>query len=210
MPEGTTPAANKASDLAALGVRDALSAWAVQAEAAPEAVEEMRLDRNESLVRPFTTSVVGTTVHYTEFPPLRGYQRCHGEGCLLCRLGRAADRFDLLPVYDVCGRSVRVLAVSASARPHSLRAVLRPVLERVSRGEDVLVSLKKLEWARFELRTERWPEGTDRGDAAVAAFTERFEAGGIDLRSVFPLVGRDELAALPEVQTMMKVRGLNQ
>ncbi|MGH9038461.1 MAG: hypothetical protein ACRD0O_22110, partial [Acidimicrobiia bacterium] len=68
--------------------------------AAPVGPEEVRLDQNDRLLVPFTTSVERVSTHFLDYPSLRGYVRCNGPGCLLCRLGRKVDHRDLWPVYD--------------------------------------------------------------------------------------------------------------
>src|SRR5262249_49466669 len=96
---------------------DATEKWAAEAGCVPASLAEIRLDQNERLVAPFTTSVVEAVVHYLDYPSLRGYVRCNGPDCLLCKIGRQPDTRDLLPVYDVVSRAVGVLAVSPNLRP---------------------------------------------------------------------------------------------
>ncbi len=119
----TTPKAGK--------LTDAVTKWEADTARAPAALGEVRLDANGKILIPFTTSVVETQVHYLGYPSIRGYVRCNGPDCALCRIGRRPDERDLLPVYGVIGKRVGVLPVSPSMRPGALRTQVLPVLRQL-------------------------------------------------------------------------------
>jgi hypothetical protein len=187
---------------------DALAAWRAEAGAAPVGLEEVRLDQNERLLVPFTTSMARTTVHYLDFASQRGYVRCNGKGCLLCRVGRKADLRDLLPVYDVIAKSVGVLAVPLNIRPQALKPQLIPAIARVAANERLLLAIRKIDGYRFTVAALPLPEEADDGAERIAEFLERLESGSADLTTVYVQLSNDELAALPEVAILVKARGI--
>src|SRR5262249_19030644 len=106
---------------------DALELWQAEGPgAARPPLEGVRLDANERLLVPFTTSTRRVQLHYLDAPALRGYLRCQGPGCLLCRLGKEPETRDLLPVYDPVAQAVGVLAISPNLRPQALRPPAGP------------------------------------------------------------------------------------
>jgi hypothetical protein len=187
---------------------DALAAWRAEAGAAPVGLDEVRLDQNERLLIPFTTSMARTTVHYLDFTSFRGYVRCNGAGCLLCRVGRKADSRDLLPVYDVVARAVAVLAVPPNVRPQALKPQLLPILARVAANERVLLALSKVDSYRYRATPLPLPDEADDGAEQIGEFLGRLESGSADLTAAILRLSNEELAAIPEVGTMAKVRGV--
>ena len=69
-------------------VVDGLAAWESETSE-PEAAElsAVRLDGNETSIIPFTSSMLRVDLHFLDFRDYRGYARCNGKGCLLCRIG---------------------------------------------------------------------------------------------------------------------------
>jgi hypothetical protein len=188
---------------------DAVECWAVEAEAGnATALSAVRLGESDTLLVPFTTSMCRVETHYVDSDAHRGYVRCNGEGCLLCRVGRHRDTRDLLPVYDVVARAVAVLPVPPSVRPHALRPQLMPVLRRLKDGDDrLLLSVRKSGY-EYKVGTAPLPDDADDGAAAVATFQAAFDAGEIDLASVWPRLDDDTLAGIPEVASAMRAKGV--
>jgi hypothetical protein len=187
---------------------DAVAKWKAEAGAAPAPLAEVRLDPSERLLIPFTTDIVEAQVHYLDFPSLRGYVACNGDGCLLCRVGQRADARDLLPVYDPLARAVAVLPVSPSMRPGALRPQLFPVLARLKADSRVLLVVRKPDRTHHEVTLQELPGDADAGEDQVADFLEAYEAGGIDLGAVYPRLTNVQLAAVPELAAAMKLRGV--
>lgn len=185
---------------------DALALWA--AEDAPDrapALEPVRLTADERVVVPFTLAVERVELHYLDGT---GYAHCHGGGCLLCRVGKAPETRDLLPVYDPLAGAVAVLPVGPNVRPHALRPQLRPVLERVHDGERVAVGIRRLDGGRFAVAAYPLPAGADDGAAAVADFKARYDAGRVAPRDAYPTVPAADLAARPDVAKLMALKGV--
>src|SRR5262249_29446040 len=155
---------------------------------------ELKLDRNQRLVYPFSQDMVEAKVHFADYVNLRGYIRCHGEGCLLCRLGASPDERDLWPVYDVIARRVVVLPISPSVRPNSLRAGLFPVLEQLATGKEMVLGLRRLEMQFFEVSVIEPAAGADLGHGAVCAFLDDYRAGKVDLASIYQAIPNEHLA----------------
>jgi DNA adenine methylase len=193
---------------AAARLTDALTKWSAEAGAAPAALEEVRIDQNERLLVPFTTSVAEVTVHFLDYPSLRGYVHCNGPGCLLCRLGRKADVRDLWPVYDVVAQAVGVLPVAANLRPQALKPQLAPVLKRLAGDERLLLAVSKLDRYRYRVAVLDLPDEAEDGSDQIADFLDRLGSGAIDLGAVYQRLGNEELAAVPEVATAARIRGV--
>src|SRR5262249_19640382 len=157
-------------------VTDALTKWRAEAGCGSVCFEELRLDANERLAIPFTTSVEEVAVHYLDYPSLRGYVRCHGTGCLLCRIGRQPDVRDLLPVYHVIGQARAVLPISPTLPPQALKPQLLPALQRLKAGERVLLALRKIDKLRYSVTTLPLTDDADDGADQVADFLGRVES----------------------------------
>jgi len=191
---------------------DGLSLWDAEAAPTPTAtLSVLRLDANEKLLIPFTTSLVRAQLHYLDFPAFRGYVHCTGPNCVLCRSGRQPDVRDLWPVYDAVDRVVSVLPISPNLRPLALRPQLAPLLRQLKDRPTppTLLGISRQDLGRFQVRTLPLPEGADDGAIIIRAFVEQLTAGTIDVAAVYPRLGAAELAAIPEVATMLQLRGIS-
>jgi hypothetical protein len=189
---------------------DGLALWDSEAaEVAPAGLETVRLDQNDHLLIPFTRTMLRVTLHYVSFAAIRGYVRCVGPDCLLCRLGRHPEIRDLWPVFDILARAVAVLPISPSMRPHALRSQLFPALRRMANGEGpLLLAVRKDGNSKFLLSALPLPEGADDGRAVIGPFCEQLKAGQVDLASAFPAIPNVELAMIDEVSLIMRAKGL--
>jgi hypothetical protein len=188
---------------------DALDLWAAEeAAGGPAPLEAVRLNADERLLVPFTPSTRRVEAHYLDTKGAAGYVHCGGAGCLLCRIGKTPETRDLFPVYDPVAGAVAVLPVGPSQRPHALRPLIRPVLQRVRDGDRLLVGVRRHEGGRFSVAAYPLADGADDGAAVIAEFCRRYEAGQVDLRSVYQSPAPAELSALPEVRRQMDLRGV--
>ena len=192
------------------GPVDALELWAAEASELPRAVlKAIRLDRNERLIIPFTSSLVRQIVHYLESQAIRGYVTCHRDGCLLCRLGFASDERDLLPVYDAIERAVGILPISPNVRPNALRPQMIPILEKVAQGEPPLVvSIAKVGFM-FRVATAELPQDAEDGAAMIKEFVDQYESGNVDPREIYPTIPNEELARIPEITARLRTKGID-
>ena len=188
---------------------DALALWGTEVNTSPVNLSVIRLDGNERLVIPFTTTIARVKVHYFEVPSMREYIHCSGQDCLLCRVGRQVDERDLLPVYDVMSKTIGVLPISPNIRPNALRPQLAPVLQRLKEEKRFLVSIRKLDAVRFCVTTYDLPPNAEDGADVILAFKNEFEAGRIDLSNVYTKLAKEDLMMVPEIITLMTMKGIN-
>jgi hypothetical protein len=188
---------------------DALTLWDDQDDGGRLAdLTVVRIDQDEGLVVPFTTTLVRVALHFVNYSALRGYLRCNAPDCLLCRVGKQPEIRDLLPVYDLVQRVVAVLPISPNSRAHALQPQLAPVLRRVAGGEGPLLVTLRKDGAKFVVGTTALPEGADNGAAAIRAFRERFDAGLVDLATSFQMLENEDLAAIDEIRAIMAAKGV--
>lgn len=190
-------------------VTDALAKWELEVSRAPMSPEVIRLDTNDKLLIPFTSTLVEVKIHWVEYPSLRSYLQCNGPDCLLCRIGRQPEPRDLLPVYDVVAKAVGVLPVSPSVRPHALMPQLMPVIRCVINNERVLIAVARPDRQTFRVSVLDLPDDADAGEEAVLRFQEAFDAGKIDLAGIYQRLPNETLATVPEIATIMKLRGIS-
>ena len=186
---------------------DALTAWLPPADA-PDTLAELWLRESEILVILFTTTLVTVGMHFPGVSTFRGYARCPGNGCGLCKVGKKLERRDLLPVYDPVAKRVAVLAVSPSLRPGALAPLLMTHLATVKSGGTPLLGLRKSGPYTFSVTPYPTPAGTDLGIEAITAFREAFEDGTVRLQDVFPVLDAAAVAAIPELAAHAKLVGV--
>jgi hypothetical protein len=189
-------------------LKDGLDLWDSEAGGTAAALTAVRIDLNESLLVPFTTSMLRVRLHFLDTQAYRGFVHCSGDRCLLCRIGRKSEVRDLLPVYDAVARAVGVLAISESLRPNALRPQLAPILRQLKQGGRLVVTVRKLDNVRFEVGTLDLPEDADDGADKIRTFLRQLEAGVIDLGAVYPRLSGDELAGIPEIAQAMRLKGI--
>jgi hypothetical protein len=189
-------------------LKDAVEKWRAEVSPGGVGVAEIRLDGNTRHLVPFTTCVEEALVHFVDYDSMRGYVTCNQEGCLLCRVGRKADQRDLLPVYDPLAKGVGVLAVSPSLRPQALKPQLAPVLRRVRANERLLLSIRKEDATSYSVTSCTLPEHADDGADVILRFLERYDAGGVELRSVYPRLSNEELSRVREVGLILTTLGM--
>jgi hypothetical protein len=187
---------------------DAVAKWSADTPRALSNLTEVRLDASETIVVPFTTSVGEVAVHYVDYPSVRSYLRCNGDGCLLCRIGRQAEKRDLLPIFHAVDGRIAILPISPSIRPGALRPQILPVLRQLKEGKRVLLIICRPDRGRYSVTMQPLAEGIDDGAAQIAEFLQAFATGSVDLASVFPQLSNPELAAVPEIATALKIRGI--
>jgi hypothetical protein len=71
----------------------------------------------------------------------------------------------------------------------------------------VAMRIRKPDRVLFEVKTIELRDGMDDGAAVIAEFLRRWEAGGVDLGSVFPRLDNRDLAANPAIATLLRFNG---
>jgi hypothetical protein len=163
----------------------------------------VQLGDNESAVIPFTADGVKVEIHYCPEPDIRAYVFCNGPDCVLCRIGRKKESRNLIPVYSPTGGDVAVLPVGPSLRPHALL----PQLAKVLKAGQPTVMFVTRQQDRFTVSTRELEEDVDGGEDVIEAFKVEFDAGHIDLASVYSRIPDEQLAMLPEIARMLALKG---
>jgi hypothetical protein len=168
---------------------------------------EVRLGNDEVAVFPFTPTAQTAKVHYCPEPEVRGYIRCNGPDCVLCRAGKRPDVRSLLPVYLPVSMEIAVLPITPSLRPGALKPQIykalqspKPVncLVRKDLNNTYVVSLKEV------------PEGQSPGQELIADFVKRYDDpdSGVDLASIYQQLDNTALAEVPGIQRMLELKGI--
>jgi hypothetical protein len=168
------------------------------------ALDLVRIDENEQAVVLFTDSYRKIKLHYCDDPEIRGFVVCNtlvGDRCLLCDIGRKVDERALMPVYHIASRTVAVLAIPPSARPGALRPA---VMSALKTGKSLLL-IRKPDRATFKVRPKDLPDNVDDGVHVITAFKRRWEAGEVDLLSVYSRIDNTDLAEIPSIAEMLKI-----
>jgi hypothetical protein len=169
------------------------------------ALERVRIDASETAIVPFTAEAEQVDIHYCKEPDLNDYITCNGKNCVLCKIGREKTVRRLLPVYLPASGIVGVLPVSPSLRP---RALWPQLFEAMKDGTEKALFISRIQSDGFSVSAVSLPEDADAGEATIAAFLKDYEAGRIELASVYPHVDNESLAAIPEIARMLKLKGI--
>jgi hypothetical protein len=183
-----------------------LTQWGDDGSNDCKSVPLVRLDGNELGIVPFTTSATAVRIHYCQEPEIQGYVRCNGPGCVLCLVGRKAEDRTVLPVYVPAYGAVCALPISPFSRPGALRPQIMPILRS---GKRVVVFIRRADRAKFEVSTVDLGEGKDDGTQAIADFKQRWETGEIDLALVYQRPDNCDLAQIPNIASMLRLKGLD-
>jgi hypothetical protein len=184
---------------------DLLEAWADKSDDVDAPIPLIRLDENEIPLIPFSSQGIMVQLHYCKEAEIQGYVRCNGTDCLLCRVGRKREDRYLLPVYAPTSRSVGVLAISSSSRPGALRPQLMPSLRS---GRRAVWLIRRLDRVAFRVTTVDLKDGIDDGAEIIADFLGRLKAGRVDLQAVYQRLDDRDLAEVPGVASMMRIKGI--
>jgi len=170
-----------------------------------EALSLLRITDNETPVIPFTAQVEKIKLHYCDEPEITGYVQCHGDGCILCAIGRKPDERLLNPVYAPSTGDISVLAITPSMRPHAL---LPQYLPHLSANERRILFVQKAGMAKFRLTARPLPADVDDGRAVVEAFMARWQAGEVRLADVYSVIDNATLMTIPAIARLAQLKGL--
>lgn len=171
--------------------------------AAPELI---RISEDEKLVVPFTDEMAEVHLHYCEEPEIGGYVHCNGQDCVLCRAGRKASTKYLLPVYMPASKSVGILPLSSSMKPHML---LPQVMAAMDANDDQkLLTISKETNYKYTVSTSPLPESADLGGNVVSKFKESMDNGQVDLETLYQKIPNQSLAMVPKIKTILELKGV--
>jgi hypothetical protein len=176
--------------------------------AAAETVEPLlqviRLGSDEIAIVPFTADGEAIDLHYCSETEISGYLVCNGPDCLLCQIGRKRDQRLLLPVYLPTAGCIGILPISRSLRPFALF----PQITNVLRSDKPMVMFVTRDGAQYGVSAVELPKDVDGGETAIKQFLEDYEAGIVNLSSVYPKIGNQQLADVEEIGRMMALKGV--
>ena len=170
----------------------------------PAALERVRLGADEVPIIPFTAEAEEVDLHYCREPDIGDYVQCNGAGCVLCRVGREKVTRQLLPVYLPGARAVGVLPVSTSLRPGALWPQLA---EAMNAGEPRAVFVAREQGDKHRVSSVALADDVDAGVSAIRDFVAEYKAGRVALDSVYQKIGDDELARVPGIAELLKLKG---
>ena len=176
-----------------------------QSGSSESSLDLIRVGSDETAIVPFTYQTTLVALHYCNEREISGYVLCNNEGCLLCRIGRKKDERYLLPVYTPAEKRVGILPVSPSLRPFSLLAQLHPILQ----AENPVVVFLSRDGMKYTVSTRELKPDMDAGESEIKTFLENFNAGNVNLSSIYPRVDNTQLAMISEIERMMKLKGIN-
>ena len=168
-------------------------------------LERVRLDASEIAIIPFTSEAAQVEIHYCKEPDINDYITCNGENCHLCKIGREKVTRRLLPVYLPESHAVGVLPVSTSLRPRALWPQLAQVLKDGSRRA---VFISRVQGDSYTVTSTPLQGDVADGAEVIKTFLDGHQKGTIQLDSVYPRVANEELARLPEIAEMLKLKGV--
>jgi hypothetical protein len=192
-------------------MRDAVDLWSSESAASqPTAtLTPVRLDGNLRPFVLFTTSVMPVILHYLKDPALKGYVRCNGDGCVLCKAGLKKEPRDLLPVHDYAAAQIGILPVGPAEQAGALRPILRNALPRVKNGERLVLNVRRLEnYSHEGTVSTASAQVLSRATPAIEAFDRRIKAGEIDLAGTYPSPANETLADLETVKLVLEAGGM--
>jgi hypothetical protein len=184
---------------------DLVKEFEAAAEDGWSALERVRLDASETALIPFTTEAEELDLHFCKEPDLNDYFACNGPGCVLCTIRREKVTRRLLPVFLPASGIVGVLPVSPSLRPRSLWPQLAQNLKDGSRKA---VFVSRVQGDSYTVTAVPLQDDVADGAEVIKTFLENHQKGTIELASVFPVVTNEQLAAIPEIDRMLRLRGI--
>ena len=173
-------------------------------ETAESRLEVVRLGNDETAIIPFTADSEAVDLHYCSETEIKGYVRCNGTDCVLCRIGRNKDPRFLSPVYLPAAGCVGILPVSRSLRPFALL----PQILNVMKADKPMVMFVTREGGKYTVSTADLGKDVDGGEAVIKRFLDDYEAGLHDLTAVYPHIDNEQLANVEEIGRMMNLKGV--
>ena len=165
-------------------------------------LERVKLDENETALVLFTTEGESAAVHYCDEHEIRGYVLCAEDRCILCRIGRKREDRRLLPVYLPTSYQVAVLSIGTSLRPNALLPQIASILQ----AEKPLVAFVTRHGPKFTVSTSELPEDADAGELTIQEFLEH--ADNVELTSIFQRLDNSQLASVPGIAEMARLKGI--
>ena len=107
-----------------------------------------------------------------------------------------------MPVYLPVNQAVGVLPVSPSLRP----LALLPQIASVLKSRRPMVLFVARQGSQFRVSSCELKENMDSGSEAIRRFKEEYEAGNVDLTSVFSRIPNEQLKLVTEIAQILQYR----
>lgn len=167
-------------------------------------IEIVKLGENETPVIPFTPEGEALALHYCEETELKGYVRCNGKGCPLCRIGRKVDQRIVLPVYMPTSGVIGALLVPTTRTPHAL---LPQLLNSVRSGRREVVFIKR-EAAKYTVTSRPLADGEQDGAKQIKDFLQKEKNGEIQLEQLVNTLSNEDLTEIPGIARHLELKGI--
>jgi hypothetical protein len=192
-------------------VIDMLEMWGSGAHVPPtDKLQVLRLDRNQTVIRLFTSKCVENAIHFCEELEPKRYVRCNGEGCPLCLAGKNVEKRMLLPVYVPSRGTIEVLAISPNSQPGALRPRILALLGKMKESSDpIFVLISKPDRTTFKVTLLQAGPHHDTGKLACEDFLKRWEAGQVDPAEAFQQLDNATLRALRGIDILLQFKEVN-
>jgi len=176
----------------------------VSDEPANQPIERVRLNSDQTAIIQITPSLTEVDTHFCQESEIKNTVLCNGDDCLNCKTGKKKDTKLLLPVYLPTEDRIGVLPMSKSLRPTSLL----PQIARIMKSGKSVVTFIVRDEMKYTVTTSELPADINLNEEVIQNFLDNFNAGLIDLSSVYQKIDNSELALVPEIARMMVLKGI--
>lgn len=175
-----------------------------------EGLELIRLSSDRLLTVAFTMDGVEVDAHYCNESDLRGYVRCNGERCALCRYGKEKKTMFLIPLFVPAYNAVQVLVVSKATHTTAMLPQLRAIFASQSNRLPLMLHMSKIDYSGFSVILEQpGEEGGFQEHPIINTFMDELTANREILTSVFQKFSNAELEKVSEVGRVLKLFGVS-
>lgn len=134
----------------------------------------------------------------------KSYTFCNGPNCIFDKLGRKNQLKFHLPVFRVLTGDIAILAISESMRPLALRPQIQNILSSGKR-QGVFISRDGYDYNvdPFDITSDM-----DSGEEVIKNFLAAHPDGDFDVSGLYRQVSNEEMADIPEIANLMKIKGI--
>ncbi len=149
--------------------------------------------------------------HYLNYGDnFKGYVRCnHDEGeCVLDIAGIPRSQIFVIPAYLVVKDKIGLVPISSSDHKGALFPQIRPILQLDKKKRRIVVYISKPTPTTFEVQSEFLTnEFRSKLRNAIREYKEDLDNGEINFESFYPRLSNEELARIPEIEVLLRLKG---
>lgn len=160
-----------------------------------------KVSQNPSPIVFISDTVETAVVHYTTYDEFRGYTKCNGENCSLCRIGNKAAKQNLMLVFNPLSKTAEVLSMSDNQSP---TALLPQLLNLVNFEQEQLFMVSR-ENFKFTVSVQPLPANLPLDEVTIKSCTKQLDANEIALSDIYRSYSNEELADFPSIRTMLSL-----